>query len=314
MESATLQLHIHDEQGDQDGNFGIYKVLRSWNETQANWIYRMSNETWGANGGEAGVDYDESYYATVHTHNDAEGDWLRVNITDLMNEWLSGQSVSEGIFLINKGPSDYVNKYFDSINADNADYHPNIKIIYNPTPPTSTPTPTYTNTPTATPTNAPTVTNTPNLGATSTPTNPPFNENSHLLIQSDWQNDEYTYFDDTSTLEPTHTISVIGNQGFLPNHETYKSKFPPTSIEFTGTDGNCIQANDSDVIDFGTDDFTIDFWVLFLLLYPNNHAAIVTNIGEGDTGNLLIEVDRNDGLLIPRIRLYDSVGNDFYTS
>jgi len=79
--------------------------------------------------------------------------------------------------------------------------------------------------------------------------------NTVLLINSN-TTDASTTFTDTSTGGTTHTITAVNDT----QHKTTQKKFGTTSIYFDGT-GDALTAPDSANWDFGSGDFTIDFWV-----------------------------------------------------
>lgn len=105
-----------------------------------------------------------------------------------------------------------------------------------------------------------------------------------LLVHSD-TTDGSTIFVDSSY--SGHTINDNGDV----HHETDEAKFGASSIYFDGS-GDYLSIPDSDDWDFGTEDFTIDFWLRISTLNTyqvafynansavnNNFAAILYNTG-----------------------------------
>ncbi len=154
-------------------------------------------------------------------------------------------------------------------------------------------------------------------GPTPTPTSPGGgggNNNAHLLIQSGGDPDGSQVFLDTSSLGITHGITTNGNV----HHETDIAYFGTSSIYFPGSQGSYLEVDDSADLDFGTSDFTVDFW-FYYTTSGNNHAVVASNFGwessPGYTGNLWIEVDNNGGsALVPRIRVWDEYDSEHWTA
>ena len=89
-----------------------------------------------------------------------------------------------------------------------------------------------------------------------------------LLIHSN-ATDESTTFTDSS--DSSHTITARGQV----NHETDQPKFGTTGIEFDGS-GDYLELADSDDWDFGTGDFTIDFW-MYRRGSLSNHGLLMSS-------------------------------------
>ena len=174
---------------------------------------------------------------------------------------------------------------------------PQLYIEYNTQ---GSPTPIPTSIPTSIPTPIPT-----GIGANT----------AHLLIQSGGDTDGSQSFSDTSSLGSTHTITQPQTSNV--HHETGQitHKFGTSSIYFTGSTGEYLEVSDSDDLDFGSSDFTVDFWVYYS---PSsaNHCFVISNIpgdlpfGSGG-GSFWVEIDTGR---VPRVRVYDSNGSEFNTS
>ena len=152
----------------------IYRVNRHWEEVTATW-----NSPWSEGGCNAVPgDRQEVFVATASVPT-LVGEWVNWDITGLVQEWVSGQSVNEGVLLIGKGE---VNREITFRSSDHGEFliRPKLYIKYFEQPPTPTSEPTRTNTPTSTatltltPTNTltptPTATATAEATATLTPT------------------------------------------------------------------------------------------------------------------------------------------------
>lgn len=88
--------------------------------------------------------------------------------------------------------------------------------------------------------------------STLTPAEPYFYNNS-LLLHGDGTNGSTTFTDDSNN---SHTISVFGDAQIA----TAQSKFGGASMYFDGV-GDYITAPSDSSFDFGTGDFTIEFWM-----------------------------------------------------
>ncbi len=100
-------------------------------------------------------------------------------------------------------------------------------------------------------------------------------EGQGLLIHSD-NSDGSTIFVDSSGIG--HSITANGDV----SHETNNSKFSNSSIYFDGS-GDYLSISDTSELEFGTGDFTIDFW-----FNPNDLSAYQTLFskwGSGPTSN-----------------------------
>ncbi|MCG8636067.1 MAG: DUF5011 domain-containing protein [Desulfobacterales bacterium] len=86
-----------------------------------------------------------------------------------------------------------------------------------------------------------------------------------LLISSD-NADGGTVFTDTSAGGDIHTITPVGTA----HHDTRRARFNGSSIELDGNNDTLSMNNSAD-FEFGTDDFTIDFWVNFKTVKKNNY-------------------------------------------
>lgn len=131
-----------------------------------------------------------------------------------------------------------------------------------------------------------------------------------LLIQSN-TSDGSTTFADTSG--QGHTVVANGTD---THHEDTQKKFGTTSVQFNGTDDYLSIADSSDW-DFGTGDFTIDFWA-----YPTANVSynIVTSarLGAGQDTNFFIYLQCNwvgaGGNIAAAVRDDGDVDNELLTS
>ncbi|MEM4725204.1 MAG: DNRLRE domain-containing protein, partial [Candidatus Hadarchaeum sp.] len=151
--SARLYLWAWYASNSLSIDVAVYRVNRHWEESTATW--RIPWMSWGCNqvpGDREGVAVTTKGVGALSP----SGEWLWLDITTPVQEWVSGRSANEGVILIswNEARRDIT---FRSSDFYNANQHPYVEVLYyDPVP---TPTPTNTATPTRTPT--PTVTLTP---------------------------------------------------------------------------------------------------------------------------------------------------------
>jgi hypothetical protein len=93
-----------------------------------------------------------------------------------------------------------------------------------------------------------------------------------LLLHCDGSDDSTTFID-SSTNNHSLTKTMVGGGGIVAL-KTAQKKFGTASLYNQGTDA-CLSAEDSADWNFGTGDFTIDFWVRFNSL-PSDIACFVS--------------------------------------
>lgn len=138
---------------DASTDIEAYRVNRHWEEGTATW-----NSPWTTPGcDKIPEDRELMPAATARVGNvGGTGLWVEWDITQLVQEWVSGSVANEGVILI--APYQYHRHlYFRSSDVGDTARRPKVEVRYYDPPPT--PTPTHTATPTNTPT--PTVTLTP---------------------------------------------------------------------------------------------------------------------------------------------------------
>ena len=96
--------------------------------------------------------------------------------------------------------------------------------------------------------------------------NPGNDEFTRLMLHCDGANDGTTF---TDTSDSAHTVTPAGNT----HTDTAVKKFGTASAQFDGT-GDELEIANSDDFNFGTGDFTIDFWARFDSVSTNNQQLI----------------------------------------
>ena len=161
-------LYVTTSWGSGDLDLSLYRLLRPWHETQANWIYARSGVTWG----EPGCADTTSDHLSVPVDTrrlSAPSTQYRFNVRKLVEYWIDHPGENNGVLLLGNGAGSYqVHTSEHSLTLS----RPMLEIIYIEGTPTPTPTATSSRTPTAsqTPTATQTATHSVTPIFTATPT------------------------------------------------------------------------------------------------------------------------------------------------
>lgn len=99
VNSAVLKLQNRDVGvNNGDGVVNVYRVTGAWNESQATWNERLTGAAWTAAGG----DYAAGSYATatLHPYQTAGAEVYQISVTTLVQQWVAGTYVNNGMLLI----------------------------------------------------------------------------------------------------------------------------------------------------------------------------------------------------------------------
>lgn len=176
VKRATLSLYATDQTNPQSFYAGIYQLLRTWTENQANWFQANDGNPWMIAGAD-GIGDRVQQAVSIQSMNRLDV-WTSFDATNLVQLWLNDPNSNKGIIArgANGGRVAYGVVSADSSDITVLPYRPELIITYwerTPTP-TSTLTPTATRTATPTPTRTPTATPTRTLAPTRTPSGTPF--------------------------------------------------------------------------------------------------------------------------------------------
>lgn len=160
---AFLELYIASRTNTNTLLADVYELKRAWVDREATWRLARSGVPWEVAGANGASDRSQTS-AGVLTLNQPEGNWVSVDVTDLVRKWLAHPEENLGILLRGRsgGGVQYVLR---SSEHPDQPYRPKLVIYQSPFQPTSTPT--------ATPTRTPTTTSTPTPTATATSTHTP---------------------------------------------------------------------------------------------------------------------------------------------
>jgi hypothetical protein len=107
----TAILRVYNAGTDPVGSGTIpisaYQVLQNWNDLQATWTNRLAATPWSAPGCDnADVDYN-SVPQAIQLIQEAAAGWYNWNITNLVRDWLWGNSSDFGVILANYSPATF---------------------------------------------------------------------------------------------------------------------------------------------------------------------------------------------------------------
>jgi RHS repeat-associated protein len=218
VQSAVLTLTVTESPStwlDVD----IFKMLRSWTETQATWNSAASGVAWTQPGANGSGDRESTRRASMQV-NAAVGGTATVDLTGLVQEWVSNPAGNQGLLLRpNLTTNTSILQYrFASRDNATATSRPTLVVTYTGGG-GATPTATATRTPTPVgPTATPTRTPTPG-NATATPTPTPVGPTATA----------------TRTPTATPTSSGPGQVTLTPSADTYLARWSPTANNGSNT-------------------------------------------------------------------------------
>jgi hypothetical protein len=110
--------------GSKSGDYSVFKIIRAWNEDEANWTNASNGRPWTNKGG----DYVSKIIAKV-TRLQSEGNgWMSFNVLTTVQEFVRDSAVNFGFLLVNtKG-----NQEITCLSSENAktDQRPKLTIAY----------------------------------------------------------------------------------------------------------------------------------------------------------------------------------------
>jgi hypothetical protein len=236
---ATLALYAYNCDKNAAMEVQLYRLLRGWVETQANWTRAATGIPWGVPGANnTATDREAEPVAVQNVF--ANNTWYDFDVTDLVADWHADPQRNYGIILRGYGQLSQV-YHFASANHSNISLRPQLVVDYvapditttamplrTPTrtaSATSIPTPSSigTATPSRTPTAAVSPSRTPTGRPTWTPTPRPTPTSTPLLTPTPIC---------TPTLLPGgHNVVTLqqGVQGYTGTSDTYITLFAPSS-------------------------------------------------------------------------------------
>ncbi len=163
----AAHLYLTTAWGDGDLDLKAHRVLRPWEEMEANWQYARQGVRWGLPGCEDTTSDRLGIPSDTRRINAANREY-RFNVRGLVQYWADHRQENRGILLKGSGTGSY--QFHTSEYRLNPAQRPRLEIIYIVATPSPTPTATATRTLTATPTGTGTPEPTPTATATPTAT------------------------------------------------------------------------------------------------------------------------------------------------
>ena len=212
--SATLRLYTYSRDKNAGMDVQVYRLLRDWVDTQANWDRATADAYWdipGAN--DWNTDHEDNPVAVQYVS--ALNTWYESDVTDLVRVWCRDPEQNQGVLLRGFGQLSLV-YHFASANHSTPNCRPQLVVAYDSGGGGIPPTPTRTSEATAAPTLLPaaTETATPLSSPTATRTMPPTATS-------------------TSSATPTWTATP---QGTATRAHTPTATCTPTALPPTPTD------------------------------------------------------------------------------
>ncbi len=174
INQAILRLYAYNRDKARTFDLEVYRLLRLWVDTEANWDQAFLGNPWGVPGANDTVtdrQADPVAVQAIPTLNV----WYEFDITELVRDWTANPQTNDGVLLRGFGQLSLV-YHFASSNHPIISLRPQLVIDYTapevptPTPGTPTATATTTRTPSATPAVSPTATPSPTPEASPTVT------------------------------------------------------------------------------------------------------------------------------------------------
>lgn len=175
INQATLRVYPYERDSAAAMTLEVYRLIRPWVDTEANWERPSIEETWGIPGANGpGADREASPIVTQTVS--LLRTWYEFDVSELVRGWVNSPQTNYGLLLRGLGSAS-VAYSFASANYPSISLRPQLVIDYTapeatftPLPQTPTPTPTQTLTPSATPSAIPTLTASPTPIMSPTPT------------------------------------------------------------------------------------------------------------------------------------------------
>lgn len=175
INEAVLRIYPYERDAAVEMTVEVYRLLRPWVDTEANWEKASIEEVWGMPGAN-GPGADRETTPVVTQTVSLLKIWYEFDISDLVRGWVNSPQTNYGLLLRGLGSAS-VAYNFASANYPSISTRPQLVIDYTapeatftPLPKTPTPTPTQTLTPSAAPTPIHTATPSPAPIISPTPT------------------------------------------------------------------------------------------------------------------------------------------------
>ncbi|MCP4164927.1 MAG: alpha/beta fold hydrolase [Chloroflexi bacterium] len=156
VEIKAADLKLYDTNVGPDMSVGVHRMLRPWNELTATYNQADTGQPWGAPGGAPGLDWESEPIRTLSLQSNEGVGYRSINLLSTVQDWLQHPDSNHGLALVVSTSSYNSTRQLQSADHWHVNVRPRLDIIYQPIPPTATPSPTPTSTPTPTITPTPT--------------------------------------------------------------------------------------------------------------------------------------------------------------
>lgn len=126
--NAQFQFYVSSSEGNQTTIYA-YRIIQSWEETQASWTNRTSTDLWITTGGR----YNSAILGSISVNNTG---LFNITVTDAANGWINGTYSNLGIILIAQNASNGdIKGIYSSDYADDALLRPKLFVEHSPNAP-----------------------------------------------------------------------------------------------------------------------------------------------------------------------------------
>ncbi len=107
--------------GNETQNVSVFRVNNNWVESQATWLNRATATPWNNAGGDyvgtTGTQATNAYSVTTISGGPT-GQWFEFDVTNLVQEWVSGTHVNQGMMLVGSAPASFVYRQSEATNGN----------------------------------------------------------------------------------------------------------------------------------------------------------------------------------------------------
>jgi len=256
INQAVLKVYAYNRDKSGTMDLQVYRVLRPWVDTEANWNRAAVDNPWDVPGADDTVTDRAADPAAVQTVSSLNT-WYELDITPVVRGWVASPQTNHGVILRGLGYKSLV-YHFASANHTTGSVRPQLVIDYTaPAEPiTLTPTPpsaaTKTLTPSATPEVSPTATatvsGTPEISPTATATASGTPEVSPTATATATPEVLHTRTSTPTLFPGGHNVHMLqqGVYGYLGTNDTYVTAWTPSGSFLNNA--NLLVKNDNNYV------------------------------------------------------------------
>ena len=137
--SAVLEMKTAYQNHALDIDVYAYKLLKEWDEQEANWYYCRPGAIWTSPGADAATDRSDTPADPTPTRLSTINEWAQWDVTNVVQDWVSDPSSNHGLILVGVRVTQTV-EYSCYESEQGHDYlRPKLSVTFLSVPPTSTP-------------------------------------------------------------------------------------------------------------------------------------------------------------------------------